>query len=82
MLFRSGSFERNGQVARLRLTLIDPKKTREIGFVDVESPTGDLGALQDEAVTRLSRQCAQVTGRIAGRSCNAVEQAYEYHRRG
>ncbi len=50
-----GSFERNDQVARLRLTLIDPKKTREIGFVDVESPSGDLATLQDEAVTRLGR---------------------------
>jgi eukaryotic-like serine/threonine-protein kinase len=50
-----GSFERNGQSAKLRLTLIDPKKTREIGFVEVENPSGDLAALQDEAVTRLGR---------------------------
>ena len=50
-----GSFQRQGQEALMKLTLIDPQKTREIGFVDVESPTGDLGQLQDEAVTRLSR---------------------------
>jgi len=50
-----GKFERGDQTARLRLTLIDPKKTREIGFVDVENQTGDLAALQDEAVTRLGR---------------------------
>ncbi len=50
-----GSFERSNETARLRLTLIDPKKTREIGFVDVENRSGDLGALQDEAVTRLGR---------------------------
>jgi eukaryotic-like serine/threonine-protein kinase len=50
-----GSFERNEQAARLKLTLIDPKRTREIGFVDVEDHAGDLAALQDEAVTRLGR---------------------------
>ena len=50
-----GSFERAGDAARLKLTLIDPKKTREIGFADVESQSGDLAALQDEAVTRLGR---------------------------
>jgi len=50
-----GSFERNNQATRLKLTLIDPKKTREIGFVEVESQTGDLAVLQDEAVTRLGR---------------------------
>ena len=50
-----GRFERQDQATRLRLTLIDTQKTREIGYVDLNSPTGDLAALQDEAVTRLSR---------------------------
>ena len=50
-----GNFERSDQAARLKLTLIDPKKTREIGYVDVSSQTGDLASLQDEAVTRLGR---------------------------
>jgi eukaryotic-like serine/threonine-protein kinase len=50
-----GSFGRDDQTVRLKLTLIDPQKTREIGFVDVSSPTGDLAILQDEAVTRLGR---------------------------
>jgi serine/threonine-protein kinase len=39
----------------LKLTLIDPKNTREIGYVDVSSQTGDLASLQDEAVARLGR---------------------------
>jgi serine/threonine protein kinase/tetratricopeptide (TPR) repeat protein len=51
----TGSFERNSQVARLKLTLIDPKKMREIGFVDVDNQAADLAGLQDEAVTRLGR---------------------------
>ena len=50
-----GSFQRAGEAARLRLTLIDPKKTREIGFADVESQSGDLAEMQDEAVARLGR---------------------------
>jgi serine/threonine-protein kinase len=50
-----GKFERNGQETRLRLTLIDPRKKREIGYVDVETKTGDLVELQHEAVTRVER---------------------------
>jgi eukaryotic-like serine/threonine-protein kinase len=50
-----GNFERSGPGAHLRLTLIDPKKMREIGFADVENAMGDLAALEDEAVIRLGR---------------------------
>ena len=57
-----GAFERNGESTRLRLTLIDPKKMREIGFADIENQTGDLAALQDEAVTRLARLTNISTG--------------------
>jgi len=50
-----GSFEHHNQATQLKLTLIDTKKMREIGFVEVENQAGDLAALQDEAVTRLGR---------------------------
>jgi serine/threonine protein kinase/tetratricopeptide (TPR) repeat protein len=50
-----GRFERHGHTAHLNLNLIDTRKMREIGFADVEDQTGDLAALQDEAVTRLGR---------------------------
>jgi eukaryotic-like serine/threonine-protein kinase len=50
-----GRFERHDHAAHLNLTLIDTKKMREIGYADVEDQTGDLAALQDEAVTRLGR---------------------------
>ncbi|GAC1417151.1 MAG: serine/threonine-protein kinase [Acidobacteriaceae bacterium] len=50
-----GRFERDPAATHLKLTLTDPKKVREIGFVDVQNSTGDLGELQDEAVTRLGR---------------------------
>jgi eukaryotic-like serine/threonine-protein kinase len=50
-----GNFERNGAGAHLRLTLIDPKKMREIGFADAENVNGDLAALEDDAVIDLGR---------------------------
>jgi serine/threonine protein kinase len=50
-----GSFERVNEVTHLKLTLIDSRKLKEIGFVDVQNQTGDMGALQDQAVTRLGR---------------------------
>jgi eukaryotic-like serine/threonine-protein kinase len=51
----NGNFERDDRDAHLRLTLIDPKKMREIGYADVDNQAGDLAALEDEAVTRLAR---------------------------
>jgi len=50
-----GTFERINEVPHLKLTLIDSRKLREIGFVDVQSQSGDMSALQDQAVTRLGR---------------------------
>jgi serine/threonine-protein kinase len=52
----SGSFARDPTTgARLRLTLIDPKKNREIGFVDVASVAGDLAAMEEEAIGKIGR---------------------------
>jgi serine/threonine-protein kinase len=53
----SGSFARqsDGSASRLRLTLVDPKKNREIGFVDVQSAAGDLAAMEDEAIAKIGR---------------------------
>jgi eukaryotic-like serine/threonine-protein kinase len=50
-----GSLERSNEVTHLKLTLIDPAKTREIGFIDLEDRAGDLAGLLDEAVTRAGR---------------------------
>jgi serine/threonine-protein kinase len=74
-----GSFERSNAVARLRLNLIDPKNMREIGFVDVESQSGDLAALQDEAVTRLGRLLNISVGEDLARGSErpATRPAYE-----
>jgi serine/threonine-protein kinase len=50
-----GSFARVNEVTRLSLTLVDPEKTREIGFIDLEDRVGDFAGLLDEAVTRAGR---------------------------
>jgi eukaryotic-like serine/threonine-protein kinase len=50
-----GNFERRDPGVHLRLTLIDPKKLREIGYADIENATGDLAALESDAVTSLGR---------------------------
>lgn len=50
-----GRFAKQGEMSNLVLTLIDPKKMREIGYVDAVNQAGDLASLEDEAVTRLGR---------------------------
>ena len=50
-----GRFERNNQVAKLYLTVIDPEKNREIGWFEADSQTNDLVALQNQAVAGLAR---------------------------
>ncbi len=74
-----GSFERNGPAANLKLTLIDPKKMREIGFADVDNQAGDLAALEDEAVTRLGRLMnVSVRGELTqGTGQGVTRAAYE-----
>lgn len=49
-----GSIQRNGQDVHLTVDLIDARNLREIGSVPLEDRTGDIGALQDEAVARLA----------------------------
>ena len=50
-----GAVERKGLDVRLTVVLIDAKRLRQIGSLQVDDPTGDLAALQDQAVTRLAR---------------------------
>ncbi len=50
-----GTVERKGQNVRLTVVLIDAKRLRQIGSVQLEDDRADLAALQDQAVTRLAR---------------------------
>jgi len=74
-----GSFERSGQAAYLKLTLVDPKKMKEIGYADVDNQNGDLAELEDEAVTRLGRlmNVSMRDARVQGNNGAVTHAAYE-----
>ncbi|HTU32215.1 MAG TPA: protein kinase [Candidatus Acidoferrum sp.] len=50
-----GSIDREGQAVHLTVNLINAKTLRQIGSTDLEDPTGNLAALQDEAVARIAK---------------------------
>lgn len=50
-----GAVERKGQDVRLTVVLIDARRLRQIGSLQLDDPVGDLAALQNQAVTRLAR---------------------------
>src|SRR5690349_5625772 len=50
-----GAVERKGPGVRLTMVLIDAKRLRQIGSIQLENHNGDLAALEDQAVTRLAR---------------------------
>src|ERR1700745_1041817 len=50
-----GSIRRDGKNVQLTVNLIDAKDLRQVGSAVFEDATGDLAALQDEAIWRLGR---------------------------
>ncbi|ABF39609.1 serine/threonine protein kinase with TPR repeats [Candidatus Koribacter versatilis Ellin345] len=50
-----GSIQRKDQTVHLSVNLIDAKNLRQIGSASLEDSSGDLAALQNEAVSRLAR---------------------------
>jgi serine/threonine protein kinase/tetratricopeptide (TPR) repeat protein len=50
-----GHVERSNGEVHLTMTLVDTKKMRQIGFVDVENRSDDLAALQDDAIASMGR---------------------------
>jgi serine/threonine-protein kinase len=60
-----GSIQRTGSDIHLTVDLIDAASLRQIGSSALEDRTGDLAALQDEAVARLARLMnIKVTGEM------------------
>ena len=49
-----GSLSRNGPDVSLTVVLIDSKRLRQIGSAQIDNPSGDLAALQNQAVFRLA----------------------------
>jgi serine/threonine-protein kinase len=50
-----GTIQRSGKVVHLTVDLIDAKNLRQVGSASLDDSSGDIGALQDEAVARLAR---------------------------
>jgi serine/threonine protein kinase/tetratricopeptide (TPR) repeat protein len=50
-----GHVDRSNGEVHLTVTLVDAQKMRQIGFVDVQNRSDDLGALQDDAITSMGR---------------------------
>lgn len=50
-----GSVQRKGSDVHLTVVLIDSKRLRQIGSAELEDRSGDLAALQNQAVTHLAR---------------------------
>jgi serine/threonine-protein kinase len=50
-----GKLQHNGNAVRLTVDLIDAKELREIGSATLEDASGDLSAVQNDAVARLAR---------------------------
>jgi serine/threonine-protein kinase len=72
-----GAVERKGGKVRLTVVLIDAKRLRQIGSLELEDPVGDLAALQNQAVTRLARIMRVNVSEAAHVASGSMPGAYE-----
>ena len=76
-----GSIRRDGKNVQLTVNLIDAKDLRQVGSAAFEDATGDLAALQDEAVAKLARLMninvtAEMLRATGGRASPAAFELY------
>jgi eukaryotic-like serine/threonine-protein kinase len=76
-----GSIRRDGKNVQLTVNLIDAKDLRQVGSAAFEDATGDLAALQDEAVAKLARLMninvtAEMLRSTGGRASPAAFELY------
>ncbi len=73
-----GHVQRKGQVVYATAVLIDAKRLRQIGSVQVQNDTGDLAALENDAVTHLARLMKiKVSEGTLARDGSAPPDSYE-----
>ena len=72
-----GVIQRKGRAVRLTLNLINTRRLRQVASLELEEPEGDLAALQEEAVLRLSRLMNVEIPRTALHDPSPVPAAYE-----
>jgi serine/threonine protein kinase/Flp pilus assembly protein TadD len=73
-----GSILRKGPAVYLTVVLIDSKRLRQIGSVQLEDRTGDLGVVQNAAVSHLARMMKVRASEISpGPARSATPDSYE-----
>jgi serine/threonine-protein kinase len=50
-----GTMQHSNGVVRMTMDLVDSKRVRQIGAVDLQSDTGDLAEIENEAISHLAR---------------------------
>jgi len=73
-----GNVQRKGQVVYATAVLIDSKRLRQIGSVQVQNDAGDLAALENDALTHLARLMKiKVSEGTLARTGSAPPDSYE-----
>ena len=72
-----GGVVRDAQNVRMTVALIDTKSLRQVGSIDIDDPSGDLGSLQDETARRLARLLKINVGAGSLSKDSSVPAAYE-----
>jgi serine/threonine-protein kinase len=73
-----GSVQRKGSAVHLTVVLIDSKRLRQIGSAELEDSSGNLAALERQAVSQLARLMkVRVTEAAHAPAGNAAPSAYE-----
>src|SRR5215831_18986796 len=67
-----GSLSRSGPDVSLTVVLIDSKRLRQIGSAQIENPSGDLAALQSQAIARLASMMKVSSQGVSPRNRTAV----------
>jgi eukaryotic-like serine/threonine-protein kinase len=84
-----GSVHRDGQTVSLTVNLIDSKRLRQIGSTQLEDRSGNLAALQDQAISSIARlikvkvpeETLQKSGSVAPSSYESYLKALSYLQR-
>ena len=75
-----GNVRREGKTVHLTVVLVDSKRLRQIGSVDLEDRSGNLAALQTEALSHLARMMKVDTSEASVASIGTIApSAYELY---
>jgi len=72
-----GNVARKGSDVSLTVVLIDSKRLRQIGSAELDDPSGNLAALQNQAVVHLAGMMKVNTSGVSNSAAGKVPGAYE-----